>query len=193
MQIRILREEEIANAAGLSRYVFDTCLRNRMEYVQTIGFVEEYLKAENIQKLCKEGVLTLWGVFEQEQLLAVSGMQNDGLITMLYVLPQCVHRRYGASLLKEMKLYAKETYNYEKVMVNATPAWTAMYFKKQGFHMIGSPADMHVPYIAMLSKTTGVEIQKKRHVSANVIAAIIAGCIAFGAVTCVLFTLLYLL
>ena len=43
MEIRLLKEEELQNAAGLSRFVFDNCLRHRMEYPQTITFVEEYL------------------------------------------------------------------------------------------------------------------------------------------------------
>ena len=44
MEIRILQDEEIKVASGLSRYVFDNCLRYRMEYPQTISFVEDYIK-----------------------------------------------------------------------------------------------------------------------------------------------------
>ena len=72
MEIRILQEAELANAAGLSRYVFDVCLRNRMEFVQSISFVEDYLKAENLVALCSENKLTIWGVFEETQLVGVS-------------------------------------------------------------------------------------------------------------------------
>ena len=58
MEIRILQKEEIKTASGLSRYVFDTCLRNRMEYPQTIAFVEEYIAEENINTLNEEGKLS---------------------------------------------------------------------------------------------------------------------------------------
>ena len=43
MNIRILEEMELGQASGLSRYVFDTRLRNRMEFTQTIPFIENYI------------------------------------------------------------------------------------------------------------------------------------------------------
>ena len=51
MEIRILESEEIKNASGLSRYVFDYCLRNRMQYPQTVAFVEDYIAEANLKKL----------------------------------------------------------------------------------------------------------------------------------------------
>ena len=95
MEIRILKEEELANAAGLSRYVFDICLRNRIEFPQTIVFVEEYMSTEHLRQLYREEKLTLWGAFSEDQLVAVSGLQSDGMITMLYVLPQFHHKGIG--------------------------------------------------------------------------------------------------
>ena len=56
MEIRILQEEELVNAAGLSRYVFDTCLRNRMEFTQTIPFVEIYISELNLREMYRENI-----------------------------------------------------------------------------------------------------------------------------------------
>ena len=50
MEIRVLREEELIHASGLSRFVFDACLRNRMEFLQTIPFVEEYISEANLKE-----------------------------------------------------------------------------------------------------------------------------------------------
>ena len=126
--IRIVQEEELKIASGLSRYVFDYCLRNRMEFPQTIDFVEQYIAEENLRKLCQEGKLIIWGVYEGEQLVAVSGLQSDGMITMLYVLPQCQNRGYGSKLLIVMREYAKDVLGFSKVSVNANPAWTSFFF-----------------------------------------------------------------
>ena len=128
MEIRVLREDELMHASGLSRYVFDTCLRNRMEFTQTIPFVENYISETNIKEMVLENKLVVWGAFEQQQLVGVSGLQTDGMITLLYVLPQYSRRRCGMRLLSVMKEYAYTVLHLNRIIVNATPAWTAMYF-----------------------------------------------------------------
>ena len=132
MEIRILQIEELSIAAGVSLFVFDTCLRNRMEFTQTISFVEDYLKVDHLVNLCQENKLIVWGVFEQEQMIAVSGLQSDGMITMLYVLPQFANKGIGSSLLSTMRIYARERYGLEKVLLNATPSWTAKHSSTTG-------------------------------------------------------------
>ena len=97
MEIHVLQEEELKAAAGLSRYVFDHALRDRMEFEQTIAFVEEYLKEENLRSLYQQATLQLWGAFEEEMLVGVGGLQSDGMITMLYVLPQFSNKGIGSS------------------------------------------------------------------------------------------------
>ena len=74
MEIRILQMEELGTAAGISLFVFDTCLRNRMEFTQTISFVEDYLKVNHLTELCQENKLIVWGAFEQEQMVGVSAL-----------------------------------------------------------------------------------------------------------------------
>lgn len=193
MEIRILTEAELANAAGLSRYVFDNCLRNRMEFVQTAAFVENYLKLENLTNLCAEGKLTVWGVWEKEQMVGVSGLQSDGMITMLYILPQCWKRGYGNALLAAMREFAKNTYGMQHVLVNATPAWTSTYFTRKGFAYMQPHQNMHVPFVSMCATTNDAQIFQKKRVSGKVIGLAIAGCFLFATIAGIAFLISYVL
>lgn len=192
MEIRILQEEELKIASGLSRYVFDYCLRNRMEYPQTIAFVEEYIAEANLRKLYEENKLLLWGVFEKEQMVAVSGMQSDGMISLLYVLPQCQNRGYGSNLLKTMREYAKAMFNFDRVTVNANPAWTSFFFGKKGFIYFDAKQDLHAPYVPMYALSTNIQGFEKRPVSKIVYAYAVAGCILFATIAGSLFMMSYL-
>ena len=192
MEIRILQSEEIKIASGLSRYVFDTCLRNRMEYPQTIAFVEQYIVDENLMKMHEDGKLVLWGIFEGVQLVAVSGMQSDGLITLLYVLPQCQNRGYGSQLLKVMCSYAKEICGFSKVTLNANPAWTSFYFGKKGFSKVDVNQDLKAPFVPMYAPTTNSEVYEKRKVSKKWIFLAVIGCVLFATIVGSLFMISYL-
>lgn len=192
MEVRIVREEELKIASGLSRYVFDYCLRNRMEYSQTIAFVEEYISEENLRKLCEDGKLILWGIYEGEQMVAVSGMQSDGMITLLYVLPQCQNKGYGSKLLKTMREYAKDNCNFSKVTVNANPAWTSFFFGKKGFINVNPKQDLKVPFVPMYALSSNIEGFEKRSVSKRIIAFAVAGSILFATIAGSLFMISYL-
>lgn len=192
MEIRFLNEEEIAEAAGLSRFVFDNCLRPHMEFAQTISFVEDYLTENNLKNMCAEGKLFLWGSFANGKLIGVGGMQRDGLITMLYVIPQCFKRKHGTNLLETMRIYAEETLGLAQVSVNATPAWTSYYFKKQGFRTINTAPDMQMPFVSMYATSESVRFHKKRHVSWKVIVAAGIFCCVFATVLCCGFMMWYL-
>lgn len=192
MEIRILQETELKIASGLSRYVFDYCLRNRMEYPQTIAFVEEYIAEASLRKLCAEGKLILWGVFEGEQMVAVSGMQSDGMITLLYVLPQCQNRGYGSKLLKIMREYAKDVCNFSKISVNANPAWTSFFFGKKGFVNVNPNQDLRAPFVPMYALSNNIDGFEKRPVPKKVIAFAVAGCILFATIAGSLFMISYL-
>ena len=189
MEIRILQNEEIKIASGLSRYVFDACLRNRMEYPQTIAFVETYITEENLVKMCEERKLLLWGAFEGEQLVGVSGLQSDGMITMLYVLPQYANRGYGSALIGVMREYAKDVYDLPQVVVNATPAWTSSYFAKQGFAY--DHHNMHVPFITMRAKSGANPMFEKKHVPVKVMIGAAVGCLIFATVACIAYLIWY--
>lgn len=192
MNIRMLREEELIHASGLSRYVFDTCLRNRMEFTQTIPFVENYIAEANLKNMCQENKLIVWGAFEEEQLVGVSGLQTDGMITLLYVLPQYAHRNCGSSLLTAMREYAKDVLHLTKVVVNATPAWTAPYFQKHGFSMVNPNTNLRVPFVPMQAFSDKTAFQKKERISVRTIAWAIIACVGFATVAGSLFMMFYL-
>lgn len=193
MEIRELVEEELGNASGLSRYVFDSCLRNRMEFTQTIPFIENYISVTNLKEMHREGKLIVWGAFEQEQLVGAAGMQTDGLITLLYVLPQYTGRNCGIHLLTVMRDYAQNVLQLDRVIVNAAPAWTAMYFKNQGFVMVNRNQNMHVPFVTLEALSEKRMIQKKEKISGKLIAAGIFACVAFATIVSVWFMVSYLL
>lgn len=192
MEVRILQEEELKIASGLSRYVFDNCLRYRMEYPQTIAFVEAYIAEENLRKLKMENKLFLWGIFENEQIVAVSGLQSDGMITLLYVLPQCQNRGYGTRLLSIMSNYAKDNFGFSRVMLNANPAWTSFYFAKKGFQNVNESQDFKAPFVPMYASTTNTDRYEKRKVPKRWIALAIAGSILFATAAGCLFMISYL-
>lgn len=192
MEIRILKEEELANAAGLSRYVFDICLRNRIEFPQTIVFVEEYMSTEHLRQLYREEKLTLWGAFSEDQLVAVSGLQSDGMITMLYVLPQFHQKGIGQNMLLAMREFARDRYGFEKVVLNANPAWTSFYFAKQGFSYQNSKQSLRVPFVSMYAKSNEMEIYRKEKISGKTIALAVFACLGFAALVGCIFMMGYM-
>ncbi len=193
MEIRILKEDELIHASGLSRYVFDTCLRNRMEFTQTIPFVENYISEGNLKALALEQKLIVWGAFEEEQLVGVAGLQTDGMITLLYVLPQYAGRKCGAKLLSVMKEYSKDVLCLDKVFVNATPAWTSVYFKKNGFVLMNPNQNMYAPFVSMCSFLEKQNFYKKEKISGiNIVFAILA-CLGFATFVGAWFMISYLL
>ena len=216
MEIRILQEQEFIHAAGLARFVFDNCLRYRMQFPQTIPYVENYLQEENLKRMCVEGKLTIWGVFEQkmgidetnvsinkasinkdgqiyrEELVGVSALQSDGMITMLYILPQFQRKRYGAMLISAMKQYAKQTYAIEQITVNANPAWTYMYFAKHGFSVVGNQTEIHKPFIFMQGNTNDAFLYQKKTLSGKTIVLAVVSCFLFATIAGSIFMIGYL-
>lgn len=136
MIYRILKESEIEGAAKLAGYVFDTCLRQRVTNPETLTFVEDYLVAYHLQQKVQAGQLVLWGAWNKKGLCAVSGMQRDGLITMLYVMPYMQNHKIGKELLILMRSYAKNEWGYKRVYVNALPSDTSPYFARRGFYYV---------------------------------------------------------
>lgn len=191
MTIRIIRREELNIASGLARYVFDNCLKYRMEFPQTIAFVEEYVAEDNLKQLYDACELILWGVYEGEQMVAVSALQSDGLISMLYVLPQCQNRGYGSKLLLTMREYAKTRLGAERITLNANPAWTASFFGKKGFTKFDMNQNSEVPFISMYALSKDINVINKRPVPMRVIVLAVISCILFATIVGCLFMMSY--
>ena len=87
MKAEILTEDQIPEALSIARGVFDYCLRARITDLEMIHIFLQYTENTNIRNMIAEGTLTMWGIFEQGHMIAMPGMQKEGHITMLYVLP----------------------------------------------------------------------------------------------------------
>ena len=193
MQIRLLQAEELENAAGLSHYVFDKCLRSRVEHEATLGYIDAYLTAENLMELTQEEKLFVWGAFDGDILIAVSAMDVKGLITMLYVLPQTFCKGIGTSLINAMKAYAKNNLNLEQVRANATPPSMGYFFEKKGFRRLDEIIDLNAPFMRLAYKFSAVtNVYPKRKVPKWAILCAIFGCITFTVVIGCIFMAFYL-
>ena len=160
MKAQILTEDQIPEALSIARGVFDYCLRARITDLEMIHIFLQYTENTNIRNMIAEGTLTMWGIFEQGHMIAMSGMQKEGHITMLYVLPVFQRRGCGRCLLEEMKAYAANQYQLQRVTLSAMPAWTADYFTKRRFH----PMEVTQPcsFVPMQAKTVARAIYSIR-------------------------------
>jgi len=163
MEIKILQTEEVPKAVQLARGVFEYCLRNTINEAQLIESFYTYVREENIRQLMETQKLTIWAAYdEQNNMVAVSGMQSEGHITLLYVMPYYQRRGYGKKLLLTMREYAREKLELAQVTVNAMPAWTADYFTKRRFH----PMEVTQPcsFVPMQAKTVARAIYEKKEI-----------------------------
>ena len=178
MEIKILQTEEVPKAVQLARGVFEYCLRNTINEAQLIESFYTYVKAVKIRKYgseVKAQKLTIWAAYdEQNNMVAVSGMQSEGHITLLYVMPYYQRRGYGKKLLLTMREYAREKLELAQVTVNAMPAWTASYFAKNKFKAVQNPQS--VPYVFMHAKTVeSTDYPKKEIPTAAILATSLGG------------------
>ena len=152
MREQRLTAEHLPMAVQLARGVFDRCLRPMMRSAESVRYFEEYVTEEHLLMLMEQGRLMLWGIFDQGRLIAVSGMQSEGHITMLYVLPVCQRRGYGKQLLRAMKSYAKDSLERAVVTVNVMPPEVNMYFRQNGFRVSNCLLPMNAPFVPMQAK-----------------------------------------
>ena len=78
MKAQILTEDQIPEALSIARGVFDYCLRARITDLEMIHIFLQYTENTNIRNMIAEGTLTMWGIFEQGHMIAMSGMQKEG-------------------------------------------------------------------------------------------------------------------
>ena len=76
MKAQILTEDQIPEALSIARGVFDYCLRARITDLEMIHIFLQYTENTNIRHMIAEGTLTMWGIFEQGHMIAMSGMQR---------------------------------------------------------------------------------------------------------------------
>lgn len=181
MDVRLLTQGEIPKAVEIARGVFKYCLQRSYTDERPVQNFLSYADAEKLGEMAENGQIFFWGAFENGQMLAMSAMQKEGHITMLYVLPLFQRRGCGKALLQEMRRYAGEKLGYEKVTVNAMPAWTADYFERRKFKRMGQA--FNVPFISMQAKTIcEVSFEKKKIPTGWLLGTSIGGLVACTAI-----------
>jgi GNAT superfamily N-acetyltransferase len=162
MEVRVLAENEIPQAAELAVWVYNYCLRQSVFPQGLNDTFLQYAEAGHLAQMVQDGKITLWGAWDGGQLRAMSAMQTEGHITMLYVHPAYQRSGFGKRLLLEMRKYAEEYGNLQTVTVNAMPAWTAEYFGRQGFVRMPVPGYGSNGFVPMsVSSIKEVKYRKK--------------------------------
>ena len=170
MEIKFLTIEEIAYAEELAKLVYRTNIEPFFPQEQMKGFFLEYVQKDALLAKVNAHALILWGAYEDGKLYAVAGMQPEGHITMLYVLPQYQGRGTGKALIEVMRSFAYQQLKLSRITVNAMPAWTAAYFEKSGFQK--DPAQENMFFVSMTSKKDGAVAYQKRPIRGVTVAIV---------------------
>lgn len=166
MEIRLLSEEEITKAVELAKNVNEVCVAPKMQqFPEMMHYVGAYIAEENIRDLFDYRKLFLWGAFDQEQLIGMSGMERNGHITMLYVLPFFQNRHVGARLLEAMKCFAKMEGRLNRVTLSAMPTSTGSFFQKYNFVPMDARQSWNGPYVSMVDKIEKDAIYEKHPIT----------------------------
>ena len=191
MEIKFLNEQAIPQAVYVARGVFDHQIRGAIMDASLTQAFDEYVNEESLRKLYLEGRLFLWGIYADGQLCAVSGMQREGHITMLYVLPFYRKRKMGISLLKEMKRYAADVLGLDRLTVNALPAWSAGFFQRGGFRQMDPRQGGMSRFVCMEAKIAKETTYPIKPLSEKVIVGVTSGYLGLAFLSVVLFFLIY--
>lgn len=133
MKVHLLEEKEIGEASRLAQWTFGQCLDM---HIPQREYVSGFYQSATEQALTEEwraGRLYLWGIRQDNCLVAMSAMRPDGYITMLYVHPAHQRSGMGKKLLHVMRVFAEGRHQLRWVFLNALPAAITPYFLGRGF------------------------------------------------------------
>lgn len=203
----MLRDEEIAYASGLAELVCRNSVETAGVSPEIWSLVSGYVERERLIQAVRSGKMFLWGAFEgpdanvvrsqppetvtASTFCAVGGMQREGHVTMLYVLPQCQGRGIGKKLLSAMTAYGFDVLGHSRLTLSAMPSWTVSYFKGAGFSVMkqnGSPLFTYME----LKKCNRLCSYKTRQVSEKTVLILSLGTLGLIIVCSVLFAILSL-
>ena len=177
MEIKLLTAEQLPEAAGLARGVFDYCLRNSIPNPKMIQAFEQYSHQDYLKHMMEDGYLVMWGAYEQGTIVGMSAMQSEGHITMLYVHPMYQRHGIGKKLLEEMRKYAKSIYNHSGVTLNAMPVWTENYFAKRKFRRMDVMPNQD--FVSMQAASLDEITYEKKPLSTGVVLSVVFGSLFF--------------
>ena len=182
MEIKLLTTEQLPEAAGLARGVFDYCLRNSINNPKMVQAFEQYSHQDYLKHMMEENYLVMWGAYDQGTIVGMSAMQTEGHITMLYVHPMYQRRGIGKKLLEEMRKYAKSVYNLSIVTllsgtVNAMPVWTENYFARRKFSRMNVMPNND--FVSMQAVAIDEVTYEKKPLSTGVVLSVVFGSLFF--------------
>lgn len=183
--------ERLSQALEIARVTYHICLENAAWDQQSVRYFYEYAQDEVICEKVRRGDLYVWGAIHDHTLLGMGAITNMGQITMLYVLPEYQRQGIGSELLKGMKNYGPTLY-LNRITVNASPAFTSIWFGRQGFTSIQKNPPRNIPFLAMECRLSSIRDYSRRHVSGGLLAGLFGGATVISLLIMGLFILLHI-
>lgn len=119
-------------------------------------------------------------------LCGVGGMQREGHITMLYVLPEYQRKGAGGLLMGVMEDYAFRALRLQRITLSAMPSWNIPYFKRFGFEMTNQSDRVDPMFTYMekrIPKTSGQTARyESRPLSEKTVLIVVLGTLGLLAV-----------
>ena len=119
MEIRRLREEEIAEALKLVWEVFEREIKPSYSEEGVQEFLK-FIDYNYMKDLSTKGKLIFWGAFEEE-LIGTVAVRRDGHISLFFVKNEYQGMGIGKALFRMMYNYCVEELKVKKITVNAAP------------------------------------------------------------------------
>lgn len=164
-EVRLLVEQELQWAVDTANEVFELCVRAGAGVLapEKISRHYSYASLENLRQGVQSGQLFVWGVFENGQMNAMSAMQDDAHITMLYVKTAYQRRGMGGMLLQAMSGYAATILQRSGITIDVMPVTAASYFYHRGFQVMPQGAQGNGIVSLVYSFDTQGQMHTKPH------------------------------
>ena len=194
MKILKLNEAHVPHILPLANFVFENSIRQGQQpnIQRVIGYFREYAREDVIREQVAKGSLHMWGIKNGNYYVAVSAMNSQGHITMLYVHPQFVRRKYGKKLLREMRVFAANELGLNKVTVNVMPVWAASFFAVNGFKPCPQNEGIRNEFVSMTASSISEVRYKTKKISPKLFVGISVGCPILITLITIAYTLYYL-
>ena len=162
----------------LANFVFDNSIRQGQQpnIQRVIGYFREYAREDAIREQMANGSLHMWAIKNGNYYVAVSAMNSQGHITMLYVHPQFVRRKYGKKLLREMRVFAANELGLNKVTVYVMPVWAASFFAVNGFKPCPQNEGIRNEFVSMTASSISEVRYKTKKIATKLFVGISVGC-----------------
>ena len=194
MKILKLNEAHVPYILPLANFVFENSIRQGQQpnIQRVIGYYREYVREDVIREQVAKGSLHMWGIKNGNYFVAVSAMNSQGHITMLYVHPQFVRRKYGKKLLREMRVFAANELGLNNVTVNVMPVWSASFFAVNGFKPCPQNEGIRNEFVSMTAPSISEVRYKTKKISPKLFVGISVGCPILITLITIAYTLYYL-